>query len=77
MRPATSTKLFGRGTPAVAAVGVNLQRYAAGGWHIVARTRTGRYGWYAFTRPAAGTYRAVIAPTAAFARSYSPTLKLR
>jgi len=73
---ASSSKFYGRGTPAIAGVRVNLQHYANGAWHIVARTTTGRLGWYAFTRRPAGTYRAVIAATSAFARGFSPTLKV-
>ena len=69
---ASASKFYGRGTPPIAGVRVNLQHYANGSWHIVARTKTGRYGWYAFARRA-GTYRAVIAATSAFARGYSPT----
>jgi hypothetical protein len=71
---AASSKFYGRGTPAIGGVQVNLQHFTAGTWHIVARTKTGRYGWYAFARRPPGHYRAVIAPTSALSRGYSPTL---
>jgi hypothetical protein len=65
------SSLYGRGTPVVAGVRVNLQRLSAGRWAVVAHTITGRYGWYGFRRPAAGTYRAVIAATSRFAKGFS------
>ena len=71
---ATASKFYGRGTPAVAGVRVNLQHYSSGSWHVVARTKTGRYGWYSFARRPAGTYRAVIFATTAFTRGFSPNL---
>jgi len=71
---ASASKFYGRGTPAIAGVRVNLQHYASGSWHIIARTKTGRYGWYTFARRPAGSYRAVIAATSAFARGFSPAL---
>ena len=72
---AAGSKFYGRGTPAVAGVRVNLQHYSGGRWHVVARTKTGRYGWYSFARRPAGTYRAVIFATSAFARGFSPNLR--
>ena len=71
---ASASKFYGRGTPAIAGVRVNLQHYTSGSWHIIARTKTGRYGWYTFARRPAGSYRAVIAATSAFARGFSPAL---
>jgi len=71
---ASATRFYGRGTPLIGGVQVNLQHYTGGSWHIVARTKTGRYGWYSFARRPAAHYRAVIAPTRAFSRGYSPTL---
>jgi GH25 family lysozyme M1 (1,4-beta-N-acetylmuramidase) len=65
------SKLYGRGTPLVGGVRVNLQRRTAGHWSIVARTHTGRHGWYAFTGRPVGTYRAVMAATSAYARGIS------
>ena len=73
---ASASKLFGLGNPVIGGVQVNLQRFTSGGWRIIARTKTGRYGWFAFARPGAGAYRAVIAPTSAFARGYSPVVHL-
>jgi len=71
---ASSSTFYGRGNPAIAGVRVNLEHFANGGWHIIARTTTGRLGWYRFARRPAGTYRAVIAATSAFGRGFSPNL---
>jgi GH25 family lysozyme M1 (1,4-beta-N-acetylmuramidase) len=71
---ASGSKFFGRSTPVVAGVRVNLQRLSASGWTIVARTTTGRLGWYGFARRPAGTYRAVIAATSRMAKGYSPNM---
>jgi len=67
--------LTGRATPVAAHVRVVAQQLAAGSWHVVARTTTGRHGWYRCvvtpTTRGPSTYRVVIAATPRLASGVS------
>ena len=65
------SRFYGRADPVVAGARVTLQRLSGGRWNVIARTTTGRHGWYMFTRQAAGTYRTAVAATTSYAKGFS------